>query len=748
MDDVILRQKEGESEMRRLAKLTKKHRSGLMEKVDWLDRLTFREIELINEAEKRYSNNLFLMVEFPRVHHGGVEHLVVYFEKNGDETMYFRPNPSIVRCPDPEIGLENLSETKHHILTRSQRSGVADRELKPNATARDQLERVIGMPTGVHMTNEQRDLIWKFRFYLSNNKKALGKFLQSVQWENDAEVRQATELLKEWAPMDVEDALELLSPRFKHPAVRHYAVSRLRDAPSEDTVLYLLQLVQALKYENFQQIEMGTDASFVQDLCSNQSVSVSTEKGESSLTEDKSEDVWEEEEDHPPETFSPSRDHKESEEDAPLEAGRDLATFLISAACRNATLANYLFWYLKVECESSMEVMIGGAVGTPAYQMEAQERLKTRKMYVAVMKRLSRALLKGGSEAKKRRAQLMSQQHFVEKMVLTMKAVAKESGNRRKKIEFLQAQLSNQETFGQLEGLPLPLDPSVKVQSVLAERASLFNSALMPCKLTFRTTDGRDYVTIFKHGDDLRQDQLIIQMICLMDKVLRAENLDLRLTPYKVLATGLADGFVQFVDSHPLRDVIAEWNSIHEFFRFYRPSAVGPFGIESDVMENYVRSCAGYSVICYLLGIGDRHLHNLLLCKNGKLFHVDFGYILGRDPKPLPPPMKLTREMLDGMGGLSGGQWQEFRRLCYTAFLHLRRHANLILNLFSLMVSASIPDIALEPDKAVKKIETRFNLDLNDEEAVMLMQRLIDASISAKMAVLADWAHDWAQAFR
>lgn len=32
------------------------------------------------------------------------------------------------------------------------------------------------------------------------------------------------------------------------------------------------------------------------------------------------------------------------------------------------------------------------------------------------------------------------------------------------------------------------------------------------------------------------------------------------------------------------------------------------------------------------------------------------------------------------------------------------RHANLILNLFSLMVDASVPDIALEPDKTVKKV--------------------------------------------
>lgn len=57
-------------------------------------------------------------------------------------------------------------------------------------------------------------------------------------------------------------------------------------------------------------------------------------------------------------------------------------------------------------------------------------------------------------------------------------------------------------------------------------------------------------------------------------------------------------------------------------------------------------------------------------------------------------------------------------------------------------------DIALEPDKAVKKVEENLKLGLTDEEAVQHLQNLLDLSITAVMPALVEQIHKLAQYWR
>lgn len=46
---------------------------------------------------------------------------------------------------DPELGLDNLCELKHHMLTRNARANNIDRRLQPNSSTRNTLEIIINV---------------------------------------------------------------------------------------------------------------------------------------------------------------------------------------------------------------------------------------------------------------------------------------------------------------------------------------------------------------------------------------------------------------------------------------------------------------------------------------------------------------------------------------------------------------------------------------------------------------------------
>lgn len=70
------------------------------------------------------------------------------------------------------------------------------------------------------LSSDDRLLLWRFRWNLTGEKRALTKVLQSVDWGDVQEARQGIKLLSHWVAIDVADALELLSPSFLNPEVK------------------------------------------------------------------------------------------------------------------------------------------------------------------------------------------------------------------------------------------------------------------------------------------------------------------------------------------------------------------------------------------------------------------------------------------------------------------------------------------------------------------------------------------------
>ncbi|KAG9315154.1 putative atypical/PIKK/PI3K protein kinase [Chiua virens] len=675
-------------EMGRLEKLVKKYERGDLPKSDWLDKMSFRRMEEIHASEAAKSENMFLYIDLPRFDFPTMRPM-----RSGQETQNtpststapttvvqpptapvlppsFSTDPHIWAVLDPEMERENPVEDKHRRLVRSHRSSPYDRELKPNAKIRDELGEILSYPPSQPLTSEEKDLIWKFRFYLARDKRGLTKFLKSVTWRDPSEVKQAVEeLLPMWTEVDTDDALELLGPNTVDSRVRAFAVRQLNRADDDELMMYLLQLVQALKFE-----------SAASDQRSSRSTTSAISYDDSGLSD-----------------------------------------FLITRGVKNRVLGNRLYWYLMVE-------------------VALEDRMVAKMYGRVVFKFLSKILeSEGGSE---RRELMRRQGIMVETLAKRARDIRTSKDPRPKKIEKLRSFINDSKNgLINIAPLPLPLNARIEITGINADKSSVFKSNQFPFLLYFQCVDGSEYPVMFKDGDDMRQDQLVLQLFTLMDQLLRKENLDLKLIPYDVLATGPLQGMAQFIPSKTIAAIVSEHGTLLNYLRASHPDegSVGTYGVEPSVIDTFVRSCAGYCVVTYLLGVGDRHLDNLLVTPD-----VDFGYILGRDPKPFPPPVKVCKEMVDGMGGAQSTHYARFKNFCFTAFSILRKSANLILNLVALMVDANIPDI--KHRDVHEQIQEKFRLDLTEEGAIKHFEALLNET--SYFTVVLDRIHDLAQYWR
>ena len=409
---------------------------------------------------------------------------------------------------------------------------------------------------------------------------------------------------------------------------------------------------------------------------------------------------------------------------------RPLSEFLVQRAQQSKVFGTHFFWYMKVEAETEDD---DGAW----YKNMVVEFLDNVQADEALYRIYRR------------------QDLLVRTLRELYKHISERGRNRQEMIEIMQKEIS-QGHFSQLRSfapLPFPLNPEIEVKGMIAEKCSVFKSAQKPLGLCFEKTDGSPYFVLFKLGDDLRCDQLVLQIISLMDDFLiRDGNLDMKLSPYRVLATGKNDGMIEIVPkSISIASCLKNYdNDIASYFRKLHPSSSGPFGMDAKVLDNFIRSCAGYCAITFLLGIGDRHLDNLLLTESGRLFHIDFGFILGEDPKSWPPPMKITREMVLAMGGDSSEYYYQFRNLVCEAYILLRRRSNIVITLFDLMLGASITNghKVFSNRNDLFKIQDKYCLNETEESAMDSIQVLLQKSVAALMPRLMEDIHSVAQYWR
>ena len=94
----------------------------------------------------------------------------------------------------------------------------------------------------------------------------------------------------------------------------------------------------------------------------------------------------------------------------------------------------------------------------------------------------------------------------------------------------------------------VPIEPKFIAQEFHVKKLKVFSSAKSPLRVNFINQDagGEVLKVMFKNGDDLRQDILTLQMIDIMDRIWLDHDLDLAMTPYKVVPTDCMQGYLEF----------------------------------------------------------------------------------------------------------------------------------------------------------------------------------------------------------
>jgi hypothetical protein len=284
--------------------------------------------------------------------------------------------------------------------------------------------------------------------------------------------------------------------------------------------------------------------------------------------------------------------------------------------------------------------------------------------------------------------------------------------------EFLQQHVSNPTPF------TLPVNANRMIYQIDIPRIHILDSKtepiVIPC-ICSPEKDTTDRYTILLKKEDVRCEEMIMRLLRLFDYYLKTEEeLDLNIMTYPILPISDQYGYIEFIpNSYTLYSIREQYRfSIQNFILERNPKLS-----VAEFRDRFTRSCAAYCVFTYFMGIGDRHLDNIMICEDGTLFHIDYAYILGSDPKPIVASSRLTPEMVDAMGGMSSTYYRDFCRYCEKGVQCMRRHQNLF---HSLLLYGCTIDADMTPDIVAKFISYRFMPNQTNQEVYRFFMKMME----------------------
>lgn len=331
---------------------------------------------------------------------------------------------------------------------------------------------------------------------------------------------------------------------------------------------------------------------------------------------------------------------------------------------------------------------------------------------------------------------------------------------------------------------PLALQPSghynPPVISSWENQCMFVGGVNAPKRLTVKTSDGLSQFELLKGRDDIRQDAVMQQVFGIVNELL-CKNPDTReralsVRTYKVLPLSQKSGLIQWCNNtQAFGEYLIGRDKKSGAHKLYYPNDYSAancrqmmtkarteslevrYNVFQDILNNfhavfrnfffenypsphewykrrlaYTRSVATNSMVGYILGLGDRHVENILLDKSSaELIHIDlgiafdFGKIL---PTPETVPFRLTQDVRDGLGVL--GVEGPLRQCCEATLRVLRSSAEVLVTVVEVLRHDPLYQWTLSPQQVARlQDESGQGIDINsasmaDRVVLRLQQKL------------------------
>ncbi|XP_030632937.1 serine-protein kinase ATM isoform X2 [Chanos chanos] len=311
--------------------------------------------------------------------------------------------------------------------------------------------------------------------------------------------------------------------------------------------------------------------------------------------------------------------------------------------------------------------------------------------------------------------------------------------------------------------MEIKVDPSGQYENLVTLRSfephfRLAGGVNLPKIIDCVGSDGKSRRQLVKGQDDLRQDA-VMQQVFQMCSMLLQRNAETRrrklnIRRYKVVPFSQRSGVLEWcTGTVPIGEFLVDpqkgahkryrpqdWTNLACRRKMMESQAHGFDGKYQAFMEvcqnfrpvfryfcmerfldpavwlekrlAYTRSVATSSIVGYIVGLGDRHIQNILIDEQtAELVHIDLGVAFEQGkilPTPETVPFRLSRDIVDGMGitGVEG----VFRRCCEKTMEVMRSSQEALLTIVEVLLYDPLFDWTMNPLKA-------FYLQQQDEQA-------------------------------